>query len=197
MVIGAHNVYAIGMYTASGSRESKLPGSSYHLAALGLAMLVLIGFSLMGRLGCRWDSIVGKSAPDFELPVIYNGDPGDMVRLSNLQGQAVVLSFWASWCGPCKATAPSVSRLASRLNNEGVSVIGVNTTDDPKKAVAYADMIKASFPVVFDGDGKVGSLYGVSSLPTIVVIDKNGMVIAKRTGAMDAGSIESIVLSAR
>ncbi|MFW5739831.1 MAG: TlpA family protein disulfide reductase [Myxococcota bacterium] len=170
---------------------------SFNIIALILGIAMLAGFTLLPRLATSPNAMVGKPAPNFVLPVIHNGGKGDRVELSNLQGQAVVLSFWASWCGPCRAEAPSVDRLARRLKDKGVTVLGVNTNDDPNAAVAFAQRAGLSFPIVSDEEGTVGASFGVSSLPTLVVVDKTGKVVAVRAGLTDESSLESLALSAR
>ena len=180
---------SLGAFIEQGGFRSALP-------ILAIAALVLTGYAFFG-----WGSTirvgVGDPAPDFALPVIYNGDDGDVVKLSNLEGETVVLLFWASWCGPCRATVPAVEKVWGRLGENGVTVIGVNTRDTPEKALAYAQKARVSFPIVSDADGSVGASFGVSSYPTIVVINKDGVVAGRRSGAMDAGSLESYVLSLR
>lgn len=170
---------------------------SFNLIALVMGVAVLAGFTLLPRLAPSPSAMIGKPAPDFVLPVILNGGEGDRVQLANLEGQAVVLSFWASWCGPCRAEAPSVDRLARRLRDKGVTVLGVNTNDDPEAAVAFAQRANLSFPVVSDENGEVGKAFGVSSLPTLVIVDAKGQVAAVRSGLTDESSLESLALSAR
>jgi len=161
------------------------------------AAVILAGFALLPRLASFPSAMIGQPAPDFVLPVVLNGQVGEKVQLSQLSGKAVVLSFWASWCGPCRAEAPSVDRLSRRLEDKGVKVLGINTSDDPDKAIAFARQKGLSFPIVSDEDGKVSQAFGVSSLPTIVVVDKNGKVMAVRSGVTDESSLESLALSAR
>lgn len=170
---------------------------SINTIALVLGIAVLAGFAVLPRIASSQSAMVGKPAPDFALPVIHNGGEGDRVQLSNLTGQAVVLSFWASWCGPCRAEAPSVDRLSRRLKDQGVTVLGVNTNDDPDKALAFARQKNLSFPILSDEEGKVGASFGVSSLPTLVIVDKNGTIVAVRSGMTDESSLESLALSAR
>lgn len=170
---------------------------SFNTFALVLGIAVLGGFAVLPRIASSQSAMVGKPAPDFVLPVIHNGDDGDRVQLSNLRGQAVVLSFWASWCGPCRAEAPSVDRLSRRLKDQGVTVLGVNTNDDPDKAIAFARQKSLSFPILSDEEGKAGASFGVSSLPTLVIVDKNGTIVAVRSGMTDESSLESLALSAR
>ena len=170
---------------------------SFNIIALILGIAVLAGFTVLPRLASSPSAMVGKPAPEFALPVIHNGEHGDRIKLSNLAGQAVVLSFWASWCGPCRAEAPSIDRLSRRLRDKGVTVIGVNTNDNPDAAIAFASQANLSYPIVSDQDGTVGESFGVSNLPTLVIVDKNGKIAAVRSGLTDESSLESLALAAR
>ena len=170
---------------------------SFNLIALVMGVAVLAGFTLLPRLASSPAAMVGKPAPDFVLPVILNGGQGDRVQMANLKGQAVVLAFWASWCGPCRAEAPSVDRLARRLRDKGVTVLGVNTNDEPGAAIAFAQRANLSYPIVSDENGVVGESFGVSSLPTLVIVDAKGQIVAVRSGLTDESSLESLALSAR
>ena len=184
--------YGARMSALSAFYEKHVQGSPLLLIGLGAA--VLAGYALFGRFASP-AAMVGKPAPDFVLPVVYNETSSDIIQLSDLAGEKVVLLFWASWCGPCRATVPSVDKVFNRLRANGVTVVGVNTRDSPEKAVAYSRKANVSFPIVSDADGTVGALFGVSSYPTIVVVDNAGLVAARRTGFMDANSLESLVLA--
>lgn len=159
--------------------------------------VLFIGFALLPSLALMPTQMEGKPAPDFVLSAVANAEPGSRVQLSQLAGKPVVVAFWASWCGPCRAETPALNRLYKRLSQQGVSLIGVNTQDDPSRALAFIKSAKLDYPIVSDEDGNVASSFGVSSLPTIVVIDKQGTIVAVRKGLSDESALESLALSVR
>ena len=170
---------------------------SFHAATLALGLAVLAGFTLLPHLARPFSGMVGKPAPDFTLSSISPDAPGDRVTLSSLKGKAVILAFWASWCGPCRAEAPSLDRLSKRLASQNVVVLGINTSDNKANAMQFASSAGLSYPLVIDTDSEVATAYGVSSLPTIVLVDKDVKVAAVRSGLSDEGSLEELALAAR
>lgn len=164
-----------------------------------LALSVLFGFAVLPRLFPSGRSaLAGTLAPDFALEVIHNGSPGDRIHLSELRGHPVVLDFWATWCQPCQVEAPVLDRVYRRMKDKGVVVVGVNTSDAQGRALApkFAEAKSLSYPIVYDdGDGVAGK-YGVQNLPTLVVIDGEGKIVAVRSGFEDEGQLEELVQQA-
>lgn len=112
------------------------------------------------------------AAPDFTL----KSRDGNNVRLSDLRGQVVLLNFWASWCGPCRQEMPILDDIHNKYKSLGFSVLGVNLDAKSKKAITYLKDTPVSFPVLYDPKGITSELYGVSAMPSTVIIDKNGNV---------------------
>ncbi len=112
------------------------------------------------------------SAPDFTL----KSRDGKNVRLSDLRGQVVLLNFWASWCGPCRQEMPILDDLHNKYKSLGFSVLGVNLDAKPKKAIGYLKDTPVTFPVLYDPKGITSEQYGVSAMPSTVIIDRNGNV---------------------
>lgn len=123
---------------------------------------------------------IGHPAPLFTLPALAGGD----LALADLAGQPVVLNFWASWCGPCRAEMPELQRLHDRLGEAGVAVVGVNQGESPETAAAFLESLGLSFPVALDQRTGVSQQYLVNSLPTTFFIDRDGVIRSTFIGAM-------------
>ncbi len=119
-------------------------------------------------------NIYAKSvpAPDFTL----KSKEGKNVRLSDFRGQVVLLNFWASWCGPCRQEMPILDEIHNQYKSLGFSVLGVNLDAKTEKAIAYLKDTPVTFPVLFDPKGVTSELYGVSAMPSTVIIDRSGNV---------------------
>ncbi|MER2599072.1 MAG: TlpA disulfide reductase family protein [Caldilineales bacterium] len=135
---------------------------------------------------------VGHPAPDFTLPMLQS----DALTLADLRGQPVVLNFWASWCGPCRAEMPELQRLHERLAASGVAVVGVNQGESASTAATYFQTLGLDFPVALDERTGVSQLYLVNSLPTTFFIDRDGIVrnvfIGPMTDAVLTQTLRSI-----
>jgi len=112
------------------------------------------------------------AAPDFTLKSL----DGKNVRLSDLRGQVMLLNFWASWCGPCRQEMPILDEIHNKYKSLGFSVLGVNLDAKSKKAIGYLKDTPVTFPVLYDPKGVTSEQYGVSAMPSTVIIDRNGNV---------------------
>jgi len=130
-------------------------------AALSIATLALAASAT---------PVPNATAPDFTL----RSADGRNVRLDELRGQVVLVNFWATWCGPCREEMPRLNVLYEKYRKSGFVLLGVNIDDDPKTALATAAKLNVSFPVLLDTDKKVSKLYDLNTMPSTVVIDRDG-----------------------
>jgi cytochrome c biogenesis protein CcmG, thiol:disulfide interchange protein DsbE len=168
----------------------------YPAIAVLLGLSGLFGLAILPRLAPGDRGMVGKPAPGFTLPVAANGEAGSKMDMGALLGRPVILDFWASWCGPCAIEAPVLDRLARRYEKRGLVVMGVNSSDPPEVIKSYASKKGLSYPMVADGGSVASDQYGVEKLPSLVVIDKRGKVLAYLVGVVDESSLDEIVAAA-
>lgn len=116
----------------------------------------------------------GFPAPDLSLETLG----GQRLALADRRGQVVVVNFWASWCGPCRAEMPALQRLYSDMSGRGLEILAVNSTvqDSQATAQSFADEFGLSFPILLDRDGAATHAYRVQALPSTFVIDRQGVI---------------------
>ena len=123
----------------------------------------------------------GEAASDFTLRDIE----GNNVTLASLKGKVVVLSFWATWCGPCKEEMPHLQKMYASMEKEGLQVLSISTDDarSASKVKPYIMKMGYTFPVLLDRDSTVIGAYNPSkTLPYTVVIDAKGEVARRISG---------------
>ena len=111
-------------------------------------------------------------APDFTL----HSMDGPNLRLKEQRGRVVMVNFWATWCGPCRQEMPQLNRLYEKYKASGFVLLGVNVDDDQRKAAEVAGKLGVTFPVLLDTDKTVSKLYDLSTMPSTVIIDRDGKI---------------------
>jgi thiol-disulfide isomerase/thioredoxin len=180
----------------SAEKSSEDGKTGFTIVAAIIALACLAGLVVLPKLARSKGKMAGKEAPAFALPVAVNSDPGARIDLKEMRGHAVLLDFWASWCGPCAMQAPILERVGDRYKDKGLTVVGVNVDDEPAVVAAYARQRGLSYPIVVDADGAVQRAYGVNKLPSLVLVDKDGKVAFFTQGLVDEASLESMVRDA-
>jgi cytochrome c biogenesis protein CcmG/thiol:disulfide interchange protein DsbE len=129
-------------------------------------------------------------APDFSLATT----DGKTLKLSSYRGKVVIVDFWATWCPPCLKGIPDLIELKKKYGKKGFEVIGVSVdTESKDKVVPFIKEKGINYPVVY-GDMNVYQQYGgIRSIPTTVVIDKNGKIIASYEGLMPIDTYETYI----
>ena len=136
----------------------------------------------------------GSIPPDFELSTLS----GDVVKLSDLKGKKVILNFWASWCGPCKAEMPHMQKYYKKnKDKDNVEIIAVNLTTAEKRGIKgveeFVDAYGLTFPIPLDKEGTVGEDYRIIPIPTTFMIGTDGKISQKIVGPMDEKTLRDLV----
>ena len=123
----------------------------------------------------------GDDAPDFKL----KDAEGKEVTMASFKGKVVLLDFWATWCGPCKAAMPTMQKLYDEFKDKGAVVLGVNMGErSPTAGKDYIASKKFTYPCVFEADD-LANAYGISAIPTLVIVGKDGKIIEIEVGMSD------------
>ena len=135
----------------------------------------------------------GTPAPDFTLETL----DGKNVSLSDFKGKAVVVNFWATWCGPCKIETPWLVELQNQYGSQGLQVVGVAMDDSGKDEIAkFAKDMGMNYPVLI-GKEAVGDAYGgVPALPESFFVGRDGKIVDKIIGLKGRSDIEDSVKKA-
>lgn len=121
---------------------------------------------------------IGVTAPEIKLP----SPDGQEIALSSLRGKYVLIDFWASWCGPCRKENPNVVRMYNKYKDKGFEIFGVSFDQNKDKWVQAIAADKLTWPHVSDLKGwesSAAQLYGITSIPHTILLDKEGKIIAK------------------
>jgi cytochrome c biogenesis protein CcmG/thiol:disulfide interchange protein DsbE len=153
------------------------------LAVLLVAILAGCGKSDRGQ------GLTG-GAPDFTLPAV----DGSMVSMSDYRGKVVLVDFWATWCPPCQEMIPVLSKLNKRYSDKGLVILGVSLDRDGLEVLGsfvHENMIPYK---VIMGDTRIGNAFGgVSTIPTLYIVDRDGRLVRKLTGYHSFGQLEEQV----
>lgn len=163
--------------------------AGFLLLVLAGALATAHGITVARHLDAVRPVTPGDPAPAFHVHAI--DDRGqvsdDHARLDELHGQVLLLDFWATWCGPCLDSMPGLDALHRRYRDQGLAVVSINM-DDPAKARAVARRMGLDLPLYAD-DGDASHSYKVSTIPHIVLIDRDGMIRRVSRGWIDKSSL--------
>ena len=131
---------------------------------------------------------VGYRAPNFRLP----GLNGEEVGLVGLTGKVVFLNFWATWCGPCRAEMPSMEALYHDFKDKGLEILAVSSDMNGARDVQpFVKELGLTYPILLDPDFRVDDEYLIQSVPTTILVDRDGVITHRMVGARNWNTPES------
>jgi len=158
------------------------------LTAVVVGIVVISVLSLTGAGGAGPRHAPPARAKNFSLATL--GHPGQRISLSSLAGRPVIVNFFASWCVPCAAEAPTLAA----LRHQGVHIVGVAWKDDPAKTRAFLARYGDPYQAVFvDGDGRTGIDFGVTGVPETYLVGADGRILDKHAEPLTEADAQALL----
>nr|WP_281253975.1 TlpA disulfide reductase family protein [Dysgonomonas massiliensis] len=137
---------------------------------------------------------VGQKFLDFS--GVNPKDTTQVLKLSDYAGKDkyVLLDFWASWCGPCRAAMPELKAMNDKYASKGLEVLGIVVSDKLEEHLQAAEALNVTWTQIFDNKNELGTLYGIESIPTLILLDKDGTILARTYKKVEiAEKVESLL----
>jgi len=166
-------------------------------------ILLTAGFFIATALFAADPPPVGNAAPEFSLPDAH----GKTHALADYKGKALLINFWATWCGPCKVETPWIVDLRNQYAAKGFEVLGVSTDDidrddskafgtEKKEIADFVQRMHMPYPVLIEGDKLSKPYGGLDAMPTSFFVDRNGKIVAATMGISSKDDIEANIKKA-
>ena len=180
------------MITSSANTGARSPTLSIVARSIALAALFL---ALLGTYAERWglDTWPSRSMSASASGFVRVGDTAPMfqavdlagraVSLDKYRGRVVVINFWATWCPPCRVEMPELDAYQAEMGDR-IAILGIDMGEPSSAIVPFVRQYGLRFPILLDESGAIAASYGVTSLPTSLILDRSGIVRERVTGAM-------------
>ena len=125
-----------------------------------------------------------NKAPDFTLQALNDSS----FTLSNMEGEVVLINFWATWCGPCRMEIPEFNELHKNYHEKGLEILGISVSDDKKQLKNFAKSFAVDYPLLYGSAGDINKIMkdygGVYAIPSTFLVGNKGSIIWKYPGAI-------------
>lgn len=140
------------------------------------------------------DPAIGSIAPEFSLKSVPDGQT---VTLSSLRGKAVVVNFWATWCGPCKIEMPWLVDLQKKYGDQGLQIVGITKDDSDEATIAkFTKKMGVNYTILVGNQQVQDSYGGISGLPTSFFLNRSGKIVHEIVGLDSESKFEDAIKKA-
>ena len=155
------------------------PATALRLTAATFALLVLTPLAAEAR-----------QAPAFNVKTLE----GKPLRFTELRNRPLIVDFWATWCGPCRASMPHLSSMQSRYEKQGLTVIGMSVDDGgPQNVRKFANQLGVKFTLAMANDEILDAYGPIRSIPTTFFINRKGDIVRRVVGYIDGETMDDYV----
>ncbi len=165
------------------------------LSLLGIAAVLAVGSALVQghRLAAQDLAAPAQAAPAWKLKDLDGND----VRSTQFKGKVLVVDFWATWCGPCIMEIPGYVELQKKYGADGLVIVGVSLDrKGPKHVKQFAKENAMNYTLVMGDESVVEAFGGFDAIPTTFLVNREGRIVHKKTGAMAHEEYEKLVKQA-
>jgi cytochrome c biogenesis protein CcmG, thiol:disulfide interchange protein DsbE len=158
-----------------------------------LGILALLGWGLVKSTAPRPE--VGEMAPKFNLEFFdgYEWDGKTAASLNDMNGQIVVMNFWASWCVECRTETDDLEAAWQKYADQGVVFVGVAYSDVEPNSIAYMKEFGVTFPHAPDLGTRISNTYEITGVPETFIIDQNGEIAHVQIGPISSGTLDAVI----
>ena len=167
--------------------------SNVILWAAIIFVLALLGWGLMDANATRPEA--GQAAPDFAMEFFngYEWEARPVADLAEMEGQVVVLNFWASWCVECRLEADLLENTWRRYKDQGVVFLGIAYVDVEPKSLSYLEAFNITYPNAPDLGSRISSDYEITGVPETFFVDKSGEIAYVQIGPVDETTMNGLI----
>lgn len=160
----------------------------FNVTLSGLALLAAVAVTRESSAAAVKSSNASTPAPSWELTDLA----GKTVRSADLKGKVVILNFWATWCGPCRAEIPDFIALQKQYGSQGLVIVGASVDQaGPEVVKKFVQQQGMNYPVAVADSKMQDAFGGIEAIPTTFVIDRQGNIVGRHVGLTPKEDFES------